>query len=115
MTMKSLSFSAEELEKLRQQLTVEEMEDLAGAIARLLKSQEKEIAESMGVPDWTYRDLPWAPADFYPKFIEVVGEENFKFLAKTERANGDWRGQILVSPEGMERILMRTKELSTKH
>lgn len=52
---------------------------------------------------WAYRDVPWCSAEFWAKLWEVMGEGNYKMLARTQRGD-DTRGQALISPEGMERM-----------
>lgn len=58
--------------------------------------------------DWVYRDLPNMLPEFMDKFIDIVGEENIRWITFAERTwRGEettQRGQLLVSPEGLKRI-----------
>lgn len=56
------------------------------------------IAEAIVPPDlkaagWEYRDLPL-----------LGGKENYKIVVMSSRANGDKRGQFIISPDGMRRL-----------
>lgn len=65
------------------------------------------LAESMGKPGWTYRDIRWLTIDLWTQLVELTGEDNIRFIAGSERVtdNGTMRrGQVLISPEGMRRI-----------
>lgn len=61
------------------------------------------IAEELGKPDWTYKDLPRMVPELFYTFIEIVGEENLHWV--TMANYGDTlRGQVLISPVGMEKL-----------
>jgi hypothetical protein len=61
------------------------------------------IAEELGKPDWTYKDLPRMVPELFYTFIEIVGEENLHWI--TMANYGDTlRGQVLISPVGMEKL-----------
>jgi hypothetical protein len=59
-------------------------------------------------PGWVYRDVPNMTEPFFNKFVNLVGEENLHWLTFAERTwpNGEttFRGQLLVSPEGLQRV-----------
>ncbi len=65
---------------------------------------ETELPAKLGKPDWTYRDLPQMLSAFMTGFIELVGEENLHWITRASYPNGMERGQVLISPAGMERI-----------
>lgn len=67
--------------------------EMAGEI-----DMEKLISEG-----WQYRDIPWCSAEMWAKLMSIIGE-NMIPLAMTERSNGDRRGQLLISPAGMQRL-----------
>lgn len=66
------------------------------------------LAESMGLPDWTYTDLPKITQDVMDEFVESVGSDNLKWITMAQYKN--WgpekldlvRGQVLISPAGMQ-------------
>lgn len=55
---------------------------------------------------WAYRDMPRVTEETFNKFLEIVGQENTRFLtiAKYRGPNATMRGQLLISPTGMERL-----------
>jgi hypothetical protein len=72
--------------------------------------ESEAFAEMLNKPGWTYRDLPKMKREFINELIEIAGQENLQWITYAEYKN--WgkekldlaRGQILISPEGMERI-----------
>lgn len=66
-----------------------------------------------GKENWVYRDLPKMREDFFDKFVELVGSENIAWItqAKYEYEDGIYkRGQLFISPEGIERLKARNKD-----
>jgi hypothetical protein len=61
------------------------------------------IAEELGKPDWTYKDLPRMVPELFYTFIEIVGEENLHWIAMANYGD-TLRGQVLISPVGMEKL-----------
>lgn len=55
---------------------------------------------------WQYIDLPSRLTfAFKDEFFAVIGEGNYFILAESfNRVEDWWRGQILISPEGQERM-----------
>jgi hypothetical protein len=56
--------------------------------------------------DWVYRDLPRMKEEFFDLFLNIVGNENISWLTQAEYQEDGYRsrrGQLLVSPEGIER------------
>lgn len=51
---------------------------------------------------WVYRDLPRMSPELFDKFIEIVGDENIKWLTKADYGDSK-RGQLMVNPEGLRR------------
>lgn len=77
------------------------MKDIQDRLSDALASL---LPEKMGLPDWKYMDLPRTTEEIFNEFVELVGEENIKWVTKAKYKNGDRRGQILLSPAGAERI-----------
>ena len=77
------------------------MNDLTG-------TQASTLAEAMGKPGWTYYDLPQMALDYFELIQQIIGPGNLCFITYANRSNSDgtsWhRGQILISPEGMDNI-----------
>lgn len=69
--------------------------------------------ETLMADGWVYRDLPKMTQEALNKFLDIVGEENTRWLsfARYKPAN-DVRGQLLISPAGMDR--MRSYSLTSK-
>ena len=66
----------------------------------------KGLAESMGLPDWEYRDVPWTDDEVFQRLVDGIGESNIKVLAMTRvKGKGRVRGQILISPQGMVNLI----------
>jgi len=62
---------------------------------------------------WVYREISWASFAGWGQLLEIVGAGNYVVLAISEWKATMCRGQILVSPEGMERCLQwRSKQLN---
>lgn len=58
---------------------------------------------------YAYKDLPRLSLEYFDKFIELVGEDNIVWLTFADYGDAK-RGQVLISPEGLERIRNRDKE-----
>lgn len=71
------------------------------SIDEIMDAGYAELAESLGKPGWTYRDVPRMVPELFYKFIEIVGEENLHWLAMSNYGD-TLRGQVLISPDGME-------------
>ena len=52
---------------------------------------------------WVYRDLPRMSPQMFDLFIEIVGEENTAWLTVADYGDSK-RGQLLISPAGIERL-----------
>lgn len=74
------------------------------SLSELMDEANKALAEAAGVPGWTYRDLPRMTHEVMKQFIELVGSENLKFLTYADYGNAAVRGQVFISPKGMEII-----------
>lgn len=76
---------------------MEDMEELF----ELMRAAEQSIAESVGKPDWTYRDLPRMTPETLNQLVMIIGEENIDWITHASYDDGSVRGQILISPLGM--------------
>lgn len=67
-----------------------------------------DMQERMNVPsDWEYRPIPWMRNDFFDKLMDIIGDDNMRFLSSiTRRIDGDMctRASIFVSPQGIDNI-----------
>lgn len=52
---------------------------------------------------WVYHDIPWTTVEAWEQLIALVDDDNIVLLAASDR-DGAIRGQVLISPDGMERI-----------
>jgi hypothetical protein len=61
--------------------------------------------ETIVADGWIYRDLPRMTQEAFNQFLDIVGEENVRFLTfaryKPEQAV---RGQCFISPIGLDRL-----------
>lgn len=55
---------------------------------------------------WVYRDMPWTTIEAWDEAMAAIGPENVIVLARSERP-GSRRGQVLISPEGMRRVMAK--------
>lgn len=56
-------------------------------------------------PDWRYKDVALTTKTAWLELLDILGPDNYRILVFSERAHkGDQlcRGQIMVSPTGME-------------
>lgn len=58
---------------------------------------------------WVYRDLPRMAPEYFDELINLIGDENIVWLSLANYGSSK-RGQMLISPEGMERLRNRVKE-----
>jgi hypothetical protein len=72
------------------------------------------MAKDLGLPGWTYRDISWVTPDVWNQFLDIVGMENCKILAKSTDGNKRCRGQVLISPDGMSRLRAAIAETAAK-
>ena len=81
-------------------ITEEELNQLAMMMDEAMKS----LPASMGFPDWTYKDLPRMTPELKDEFVELIGEENIKWITFAEYDDGSVRGQVILSPIAMAAI-----------
>jgi hypothetical protein len=60
--------------------------------------------ETLIADGWVYRDLPCMTQEAFNKFLDILGEENARFLTFARYSDKAVRGQLLISPAGMERL-----------
>lgn len=82
-------------------ITDEQIMQLAMMIDETLA---KSLPESMGFPDWTYKDLPRMLPSVKDEFVALVGEDNIKWITFADYDDGSVRGQVLLSPVAMAAI-----------
>lgn len=85
----------------------QQVHDLNNALTDLLS----ETPKPPGMEDWEYRDLPKMRSDFFDQFVELIGEENIRWITKAHYVrNGETyeRGQMWVSPAGLDRARAHT-------
>lgn len=60
--------------------------------------------ETLIADGWIYRDLPRMTQEAFNHFLDILGEENARFLTFARYSGDAVRGQLLMSPAGMERL-----------
>lgn len=60
--------------------------------------------ETLIADGWVYRDLPKMTQEAFDNLHTIIGAQNTRFLTFASYPNGAVRGQLLVSPAGMERL-----------
>jgi hypothetical protein len=60
--------------------------------------------ETLRADGWVYRDLPRMTPDAMEKFLGIVGTEEVRWLTRASYPDGSTRGQLLISPQGMENM-----------
>jgi hypothetical protein len=98
----SLSLEEQEAERAKNKAINEEWEQ-KNAGKSIDQIFGEGIAEELGKPDWTYKDLPRMVPELFYTFIEIVGEENLHWIAMANYGD-TLRGQVLISPVGMEKL-----------
>ena len=74
------------------------------------EEMEASFNKQLGTDGWVYRDIPRLLNADWDKFLGIVGDGNHKLLVGS--SNGTKRrGQIMISPAGMERL----KEHAASH
>lgn len=72
---------------------------------------------------WQYRDIPRMSPDMWDYFVGIIGDENFVPLSMAEYGEEDAqgnqtisakRGQLLISPDGMENLRLHTASKQTE-
>ena len=76
------------------------MEDLNA----MLDAAYADLAEQMGKPGWKYRDLPRMTPETLNMLVMIIGEENIEWITHASYDDGSCRGQILISPLGMDAL-----------
>lgn len=85
-------------------------------MSELLNQEQEYMRQGTGLTDWTYRDLPKLSVSAFDMFCAIVGEENLRWLTKAEYKypNGKVakRGQVMISPVGMENLRQYAQQQS---
>lgn len=74
------------------------------SIDEIFAEAEHALAKSLGKPDWTYRDLPRMHPENLNSLVQIIGEDEIYWITHAEYKDGSVRGQILISPIGMEAL-----------
>ena len=53
---------------------------------------------------WVYRDLPRMTPEAMRTFLDIVDENEVRWLTKASYPGGAVRGQLLISPKGIENM-----------
>ena len=78
----------------------------------LRKIMEEEMRKTFGLPDWSYKDIPWITYELFNELIETIGSNNIRIISgsrmQRKTSDGDFedcvRCSAMISPEGMERL-----------
>lgn len=77
-------------------------------VLRFFDQAGEEMAKGLGKPGWAYRDLPNMLPEYMDQLLDWVGSKDYEFITFSERVWPDGhatvRGQVLISPEGMDRL-----------
>jgi hypothetical protein len=68
---------------------------------------EDHMRETMGLPDWSFREIPWTSDHLFQEFVSVIGDDNIRFMTISSRKQDDLvftRASALISPDGMENL-----------
>ena len=72
----------------------------------LVKEYERILGRDL--TGYQYRDLPRMTEPYFSDLIEIIGEDNIIWITQAEYGEKDGRrskrGQMLVSPEGIENV-----------
>jgi len=90
-----------EEQEAKRAANAESANNYAMSIHEIMAECNAEMARAAGKPDWTYKDLPRMVPELFYKFIEIVGENNLHWLSMANYGD-TLRGQVLISPDGME-------------
>lgn len=80
----------------------------------MMPTSEPFPGETLIADGWVYMDLPRMKQKVMDDFLELVGKGNYRFLTLASYgrvSDPDVRGQVLISPTGIEAI-RRRKALS---
>jgi hypothetical protein len=58
---------------------------------------------------WVYRDIPWMASGRWDEFMDWIGAGNVEILAVSSRDGSIKRGQILISPAGIDNLKQRVE------
>ena len=78
------------------------MAEIGAALDNAL--QEALIESQPELAGWTYRDLPRMTKRCLDDLIGVLGESNIKFITFADYGNNSVRGQVMISPDGMNNL-----------
>lgn len=78
-------------------------QEIFEALRSLDGIMEEGLQESMNLPGYTYRDLPRMTRECMSDFVSLVGEENLRWVTLADYGPSV-RGQVMISPEGMQKI-----------
>ena len=70
-------------------------------LVMMLDEGLKSLPETLGFPDWTYKDLPRMTPEVKDDFVAMIGEENIQWITFADYDDGSVRGQVLLSPVAM--------------
>lgn len=88
-----------ELKKIMDDLEITDEEILQ--LAMMLDEATASLPESLGFPEWTYKDLPRMTPEVRDEFVEMIGHENIQWITFADYDDGSVRGQVLLSPTAM--------------
>lgn len=70
--------------------------------------------ETLRADGWVYRDLPRMTKDALEKLLGIIGKDEVRWLTRAEYGDGAVRGQLFISPRGMENMKEYTKRWKSK-
>lgn len=88
-------------------MTDERLAEAVKFVTEAMDGAWDELAETMGLIGWVYRDIPKCAPEAWQLALDTIGDGNFQPLAVSHGSGpqGPWsRGQMFISPEGMRRL-----------
>jgi hypothetical protein len=79
-------------------------------VLEVLDQYAADLGKQLNIPsDWVYRPTGWMRNDFYDMLIDIIGDDNMKFVSSsTRRFKEDkqmyTRASLFVSPAGIKNI-----------
>lgn len=76
----------------------------------LIPDGEPFPGETLRADGWEYRDLPRMTPNAFKMLTDIFGDENLRWLTRAFYEDGSTRGQVFISPAGMERAKVHNAE-----
>lgn len=78
-----------------------------------LPESEPVKGKTLYADGWVYRDLPRMTRDALDALLDIIGEDNVEWLSFADYG-GAYRGQVMISPDGMARLKQRADQANNQ-